>query len=268
MTGRTRRIDARQEQQLDHDEAFALARFAASLRDVEREAAGVVAAPARLGGRGEELADGVEEAGVGGEVRARRASDRLLVDDHQPVEPLHSRDDAAAGGRGRRILDRQLLGFVGGGRRAQAFGGQLDQRLADKARLARARNAGDGREDAEREADVEAAQVVARDAVQFEPAARGPRRPGRDALLAEEVAPGLRFLHRLQPGGTAAVEDAAAVLARAGPDVDDPVGGAHHVELVLDTKSELPAAFEVARSARSSASVSAGCSPADGSSST
>ena len=83
-------------------------------------------------------------------------------------------------------------------------------------------------------ADVEAAHVVARDALQFEPAARGPRRPGRDALLAEEVAPGLRFLHRLQPGGRAAVKDAAAVLARAGPDLHDPIGGAHHVHLVLD----------------------------------
>ncbi len=114
------------------------------------------------------------------------------------------------------------------------FGGQLDERLADKARLPRARNAGDGRQDAEREADVEAAQVVARDALQFEPAARGPRRPGGDALLAEEVAPGLRFLHRLQPGGTAGVENAAAVLARAGPDLHDPIGGAHHVHLVLD----------------------------------
>ena len=80
VAGRARRVDARQEQQLDHHEAFALAGLAAALGDVEREAPGVVAAGARRLGRGEQLAHVIEQPGVGREVRARRAADRLLID--------------------------------------------------------------------------------------------------------------------------------------------------------------------------------------------
>ena len=43
-----------------------------------------------LVGTGEQLADGVEHAGVGGQVGPRSAADRLLVHPHQPVNPLHS----------------------------------------------------------------------------------------------------------------------------------------------------------------------------------
>ena len=86
VAGRAGRVDAGHEEQLDADEALALAGLAAALGDVEREAAGVVAARARRRRRGEQLAHVVEEAGVGGEVGARRAADRLLVDAHQPPD--------------------------------------------------------------------------------------------------------------------------------------------------------------------------------------
>ena len=59
VAGRARRVDARQEEQLDHHEALALAGLAAALGDVEREPPGVVAAgpappwsPRRACGRG------------------------------------------------------------------------------------------------------------------------------------------------------------------------------------------------------------------------
>ena len=101
-------VDARQEEQLDHDEALALAVLAAALGDVEREPPGVVAAGPRRLGRGEELADVVEQARVGGEVRARRPADRLLVDPHQPLDALHPADDPAAErGRGRPLQLRR-----------------------------------------------------------------------------------------------------------------------------------------------------------------
>src|SRR5688500_269864 len=77
MTGGAGCVDARQEQQLDHDEALALARLAASLRDVEGEAARIVLACPRLWCRGEQLPDVIEQARIRRQVRPRRATDRL-----------------------------------------------------------------------------------------------------------------------------------------------------------------------------------------------
>ena len=165
MAGRAGRVDAGQEQQLDHDEALALAGLAAALGDVEREPPGVVAAGARRLGRGEQLADVIEQAGVGREVRARRAADRLLIDAHQPLDALHpAGDPAAERGHGRAL---QLVALV-------LLGGELDGRGA---RATSSTSAWLTRLDlpepdtpvtvvkhAERESDVEVVQVVARDA--------------------------------------------------------------------------------------------------------
>ncbi|KAJ3057613.1 hypothetical protein HK102_011015, partial [Quaeritorhiza haematococci] len=62
LAGRAWGVDARQEEQLDHDEALALAVLAPALGDVEREPPGVVATGPRRLGFGEEPADGVEQA--------------------------------------------------------------------------------------------------------------------------------------------------------------------------------------------------------------
>ena len=75
-----RHVDVGQEVHLDLDGAVAGAGLAAAARHVEREAAGQVAADLGLVGLGEQLADVVEHAGVGGGVRPGRAADRRLVD--------------------------------------------------------------------------------------------------------------------------------------------------------------------------------------------
>src|SRR5690606_450355 len=72
-------VDVGQEVHLDLDRAVALARLAAAALDVEREAAGLVAALAHLGRTGEEVADLGEDAGVGGGVGAGGAADRAVV---------------------------------------------------------------------------------------------------------------------------------------------------------------------------------------------
>src|SRR5205085_5087828 len=114
------------------------ARLAASLGDVEREAAGVVTARARRRCRGEELADAVEEPGVGRQVRPRRAADRLLVDADEPLDALHPRRDAAVRlGGDRRLAVRGLVVVVAGSLVAEMAADELDERLADEARLAR-----------------------------------------------------------------------------------------------------------------------------------
>src|SRR5262249_53301359 len=58
----------------------ALAGVATSPFDIEAEAAWLVAALARFGQHGEELADGSEDAGVGGGIRTGSAADGRLID--------------------------------------------------------------------------------------------------------------------------------------------------------------------------------------------
>ena len=184
VAGRAGRVDARHEEQLDADEAFALAGLAAPLGDVEREAAGVVAARARRRRRREDLAHAVEQARVGGEVRARCPADRLLVDAHQPLDALHAGAETAARllGDGR-LVARRLVVVV---RRlvAEVAADELDQRLADQARLARAGDADHRGQHAERKAGVEVLQVVAGDAAQLEPAAAARAARARAARAA------------------------------------------------------------------------------------
>src|SRR5207302_10110858 len=94
-------VDVGQEVHLDLDDAVALAGLAAAALDVEREAAGLVAARLRLRQAGEPFADRREGAGVGRGVRARRAADRRLVDVDHLVEVLQALD-AIVRGRGLR----------------------------------------------------------------------------------------------------------------------------------------------------------------------
>ena len=141
-----RHVDVGQEVHLDLDLPVAAADLAAPALDVEREAPRLVAARPRLLGLGEEVADDVEEAGVGRRVRARRAPDRRLVDLDDLVELV----EAEHGGVRARALARAV----------QAVGHRLEQDLVDQRRLARARHAGDARQHAQRDVDVERLEVV------------------------------------------------------------------------------------------------------------
>src|SRR5690606_33675485 len=108
-------VDVGQEVHLDLDDAVALARLAAAALDVEREAAGAVAARLGLGQAGEPVADRREGAGIGRRVGARRAADRRLVDVDDLVEQLHPLDPV--------VLGRVLAGAV------ELAGQRLVQRL-------------------------------------------------------------------------------------------------------------------------------------------
>jgi len=93
-------VDIRQKIHFDTAKAIALAGFAAATLDVEAETAGFVAAFARFGKHGEEFADGAEDAGVGGRVRARRAADGRLIDFDDLVDEFDAGDFAV---RARRV---------------------------------------------------------------------------------------------------------------------------------------------------------------------
>src|SRR3546814_8510102 len=85
-------VDVGEEVHLDLDQAVAGARFAAAALDVEREAAGLVAARLAFGLPREPIADLGEGAGIGRRVRARGAADQRLIDVDHLVELLAAGD--------------------------------------------------------------------------------------------------------------------------------------------------------------------------------
>ena len=93
-----RHVHVGQEVHLDLEGAITRTRFAAATFDVERESAGLVSANLGLGGGGEQRADLVEDAGVGGRIGARGATDRRLVDPHQFVDVFEAVDPGVPAG--------------------------------------------------------------------------------------------------------------------------------------------------------------------------
>ena len=134
-----RHVHVGQEVHLDLQRAVAGARLAAAALDVEAEPARHVAAHLRLVGRGEQLADAVEHAGVRGRVGPRRAPDRRLVHVDHLVEQLDAGDPL--------VLARRHL------RRVDPLHQHRQQDVADQRRLARTRHTGDGDEVPERDLD-------------------------------------------------------------------------------------------------------------------
>ena len=141
-----RDVHVGQEVHLDLDDARALARLAAAALDVEAEAPRLVAAQPRLGHGGKQLAQRRPQPGVGCRVRARRAADRRLVDLDHLVDQVDPLDPVVLAGRLARAPD--------------ALGQRGVEDLRHQARLARAADAGDRHESAQRERDVDRLEVV------------------------------------------------------------------------------------------------------------
>ena len=102
--------------------------------------------------------------------------------------------------------------------------------------FARAGDAGDGHQHSERNFDVETVDVVGRGAAQDEAllARRAAARGHGNGELAGEIAAGERIGVGLDLGQHALGEQLAAQLARAGAEVEQMVGGAQNVGVVLD----------------------------------
>ena len=122
---------------LDLDHAVALAGFAAPTFDVERESARAIAARLGVGEVGEPLADRCEGARVRRGVRARRASDRRLVDVDHLVEMLEALDS--------------LMGARRFACAVEFARGRLENGVDQEGRLAAAGDASDAREHADRQ---------------------------------------------------------------------------------------------------------------------
>ncbi len=168
-------VDIGQELHLDLEDPVAPAVLAAPALDVEAEAAGLVTAQARLGDAGEQLADGAEEAGVGGGVGTRGPPDGALVDLDDLVDRLDPLQP---------VVVAWLLARPAHPSRQRAV-----EDLGDQRALARAGDARDRREGAQRESHVEILEVVGTRAAHDERlAAAGPTDLGDGhAALAAQV---------------------------------------------------------------------------------
>ena len=216
-----RHVDVGQEVHLDLDDAVALAGLAAPALDVEREAARRVAAQLGLGREREQLADQVERPGVGGRIRTRRAADRRLIDHDHLVERLGT-DDPAVRAAGRLMV--------------QVLVERLDDDLVDQRRLPAPAHAGHAGERPERNVDVDARAGCWRVASLTESVERPLRRclgiamnwrPERYAPVSDS---GFAMISSIVPTVRMSPPSAPAP----GTDVDDHVGGAHRVLIVLD----------------------------------
>lgn len=189
-------------------------------------------------GGGEQLADGVEQAGIGREIRAGRAPDRLLIDLHQTPDPVHAADDAPLR-RARRVVERILRLVVDLDGPSEAVADELQQGLAHEARFAGAGDARHGGKTTQRERGRDPAQVVADDALQAQPSRRLASRALRRLGHAEQVETRARRLHLAQAFRRPAIEHGAAVLARRRTHIDEPVGAAHRADVVLDDEQRI-----------------------------
>ena len=219
-----RHVDVGQEMHLDLEHAVALARFAAPAFHVEGEASGAVAALARGGHAGEELAYRREEPGVGRRIRARRAPDRALVDVHDLVEELEPRDRFV-----RRRLRRRCRRAGARPRCTSVSLTSVDLPEPETPVTHTKRPTG--------MLDRDVLQVVAGRARDRElplrvHAVAQPRQ--LDAPPAAQVLPGERFGMRRDLLRRALRDDASAVLAGAQTHVDDVVGAHDRFLVVLD----------------------------------
>ena len=133
-------VDVGEKMHFDLDDAVALATGLLQRPpfDVEAEAAGVVAACARLWNGSTELTDGAEKVGVRRGVGARRAADRRLVDIDDVLdlfEPFH-------------LLARRGVGALN--RRVDLGGCVAEEGVDDQGRLAGAGDAGYTRQESQR----------------------------------------------------------------------------------------------------------------------
>src|SRR5690606_23794410 len=228
-------VDVGEEDHLDLDDAVALARLAAPALHVEGEVAGRVAALLRERLAREELADRVERLDVRDRVRARRPSDRRLVDHHDLIEQVRALEPVPPPDRLAEMLLRARLA-------AREFALQrAEEDVVDERALPRAADAGHDGERAERDVDIDALQVVEPCAFDADapPVDRPAPRRSFEPVAAREVASGHRV--RLPQLGRRALEgDLPSALAAPRPEFDDDVRRLDRRGVVLHDDDAVP----------------------------
>ena len=214
-------VHVRQEVHLDGPQARPLAGLAAAPDHIEGEPSWFVAANLGFRELGEKGSDFAEDAGVGGGVGAGRAPDGALVDGDDLVEVLEARQLFEGQGALGLLVKVVVQGGVEG--------------LVDQGALAAAADPRHADEGAEGEPEVHRLQVVTGCTEQAElfPVAL-PAFPGYGNAPPSVEELGRHAALREVGGGRSFGHDLTSVLPRARSDVDQVVGLAHHVFVVLD----------------------------------
>ena len=221
---RAAQIHVGQKLHFDVFEAGAAAGRTAPLAGVERKGAGGVAALLGLGLKREQFAHRVERTDVRDGIRPRALADGGLVHHHHVgdlSDPFQRVVLARAFGRPAEVLQQRRI-----------------QHILDQRRLARTGYAGHGDQMAERDRDVDPLQVVRPGADQPERRAGGLHRPpggerGIDRATPGKVVGGQR-VGRRDAGRRAVEHDLAAARTGARADVQQAVGVAHDLRIMLD----------------------------------
>ena len=228
-------IDIGQKLHFDLDDAIAVASLAAAAFDIEAETPRLVASHLRLGGLAVELADVIENAGIGGRVRPRRAADGLLVDVNDLIHILHAFHGVVLPGAvGSVIFD---------------IAKALVKDFIHKGTFAGAGLSRHHREGAQRDGHIDMLQIVFRSPFDGEEKSISfsTLRRQRDVFLAAKVHAGDGVLHVLHIFRCALCHHVASIFAGAGADVYHPVSGADGVLVMLhhDQRiSQVPHAFQ------------------------
>ena len=216
-------VDVGQEVHLDLEGAVSLAGLAAPTFDVEGEAPWPVSADLRLGHGREDFTNVVPYPGVGGGVGSGGAPDRRLVDVDDLVQVVYAPH--------RLVPPGYAAGTV------ESVGEHLVEDGVDQGGLARAGYSCDGGQHAEREGDGDVLEVVlagADDGDLTVLIALTPLGGDLDPTPPGQVVAGDRALGSGQAPDVTGVDDLTAQLSGPGADIDDPVGRADGVLVVLD----------------------------------
>ena len=222
-----RHFDVGQNVHLDALAALALAARAASAGCVKGKTPGIPAAHTGFGGVGEQLADGVPKADIGGRAGARRLADRCLINLQHPRNALVTLDGAAA-------HQRCALAATLACQQQRQIG---VQHIPRQRRFARARDTGDDGDASERKARIAALQVMQSTVAHDDGrriATHRTRRMQRMQQRPRQKASGDRRRIALQIGRRALRHDLPAEASGTRADVDHMMGAADGFFVVLD----------------------------------
>ena len=226
-------VDVGEEVHFDATLAFALAGFAAASDYVEGEAAGLVAALAGVGEHGEEISHRRKHSRIGSRVGAWGAADGGLVDLDDFVE-LVDADDFAV-----------LAGLFAGA--VEFFGEGAVEDVVDEGGFSAAADASNDGHDAEGEVGGDVLEVVGVGVFDSDPVAGEGARvcASYDFDFSGEVlaGDGRGVVHDLLWGAVG--DEVAAVFAGAGAEVEDVVGLADGVFVMLDDEDGIAKVAEV-----------------------
>ena len=139
-------INIRQEVHLDLDQPIPMASLAPSALHIEGEATALVASHSGLLGLGKGLPDRVEDLGVGRRIGSRRPSDGALINDNDFID-LRVEQELV-------VLPWSLAGPV------DLLHQSPVESIVDQCGLARSRDSGDGRQDADGNSRIYILQII------------------------------------------------------------------------------------------------------------